>query len=54
MKDKLNRFCIGLFVISIVLAMIILVKGYGTQGKSFGPGSYYYSDIPGWEQIFYK
>ncbi len=40
-------------LIVTVLAIIIMAKGVGTEGKDYGPGSYYYTDIPGWEKIFY-
>ncbi|MBG9980655.1 hypothetical protein HZY91_06120 [Facklamia sp. DSM 111018] len=49
----INRICIFFFIIIIFLAIYIMSQGTGTEGSDYGPGSYYYSDIPNWEAIFY-
>lgn len=50
----LNRICITFFIFIIIGAIYIMSNGIGLiEGLDFGPGSYYYSDIPGWENIFY-
>ncbi|MDO5037679.1 MAG: hypothetical protein Q4E37_05205 [Tissierellia bacterium] len=53
MKRFLHYTSLGLFFLSLILALAIMVDGRATKGKGYGPGAYYYSDIPGWEEIFY-
>ena len=51
----LNRITLTLFVIIILCALFIMKNDIGLiEGFNFGPGSYYYTDIPGWEKIFYN
>lgn len=41
------------FVLVIVAVLYIMANGIGMiDGLAFGPGAYYYTDIPGWEKIF--
>ncbi|GEM_PF-6417820 len=35
----------------IAALSVILFSGF-LKDKNYGPGAYYYSDIPGWERIF--
>ena len=49
-----NRISLGILLLITVVALYIMVRGIGTEGKDFGPGSYYYTDIPAWQEIFYK
>ena len=37
---------------ALVIAIVLASHNAGLIDGSFGPGSYYYSDIPGWEKIF--
>lgn len=50
----LNRITLLFFIFIICCAIFIMQNDIGLiEGLNFGPGSYYYSDIPGWEKIFY-
>ena len=43
----------ALFLIALVVAMYMMVNGMGqVPGIDFGPGQYYYTDIPGWQKYF--
>jgi hypothetical protein len=48
----LNRCVIVLCCVVLLSAIYLISQGAGLTDGSFGPGSYYYSDIPGWEKIF--
>lgn len=49
----LNRFSLIVFLIIVGIALYIMKNGIGLiDGLDFGPGSYYYTDIPNWKQIF--
>lgn len=48
----LNRCSILLCGCALVIASYLASQGAGLIDGSFGPGSYYYSDIPNWEKIF--
>lgn len=48
-----NRFMLILFVLVCLVAVYIMVKGIGTEGKDYGPGAYFYSDVPNWQEIYY-
>lgn len=50
---KLHQFCLALLLISTLLSLIFMLLGKGTEGKDFGPGAYYYTDIPDWQERFY-
>lgn len=51
---SINCICLCVFIVIIALAIYIMKNDIGLiEGLNFGPGSYYYSDIPGWEKIFY-
>ncbi len=48
----LNRCAIVICCVSLVIAIYLMSQDAGLIDGTFGPGSYYYSDIPGWEKIF--
>ncbi|MDA3734124.1 hypothetical protein PBV87_21855 [Niameybacter massiliensis] len=51
----LNYIALGIFIIIIGCAIYIMQNDIGLiEGLNFGPGSYYYSDIPGWEKYFFN
>ena len=42
-----------LFLAAVFTAIYIMAKGMGhVPGIDFGPGQYYYTDIPGWQKYF--
>ena len=42
-----------IFLASCAIAIYILVNNIGqVPGIDFGPGQYYYTDIPGWQKYF--
>lgn len=42
-----------IFVFAVCIAMYMMAKGMGqVPGIDFGPGQYYYTDIPGWQKYF--
>lgn len=50
----LNRIALVIFIVVIACALYIMKNDIGLiDGLNFGPGSYYYSDIPGWEKYFF-
>lgn len=43
----------GMFLVAIVVAIYMMAHGMGqVPGIDFGPGQYYYTDIPGWQKYF--
>lgn len=48
----LNRCAIVICCVALVTAIYLASQNAGLIDGTFGPGSYYYSDIPGWEKIF--
>lgn len=49
----LNRFCLGIAFLVLCAGIYIAVNGLGLiDGLDFGPGAYYYTDIPNWSEIF--
>lgn len=52
-KKFLLKGSLILYILVAILSLVIMIKGDFTKGKGYGPGAYYYSDIPGWEKIFY-
>ena len=46
------RISIVLTICAFVVACWMGSQDMGLINGDFGPGSYYYSDIPGWEKIF--
>jgi len=50
--NVLNRCVIVICCVSLVTAIYLMSQDAGLIDGTFGPGSYYYSDIPGWEKIF--
>lgn len=53
MVKWVNRICVTIFAAAVLISLYIMARGIGTEGKDYGPGAYYYTDIPGWEEIFY-
>lgn len=50
----LNYIMLIIFIFIIGCAVYIMKNDIGLiEGLNFGPGSYYYSDIPGWEKYFF-
>ena len=47
-----NRCVIVICCAALLTAIYLISQDAGLIDGSFGPGSYYYSDIPGWEKIF--
>ncbi len=42
-----------IFLAAVLIAIYIMAKGMGhVPGIDFGPGQYYYTDIPGWQKYF--
>lgn len=48
----MNRCAIGICCVALVIAIYLASQDAGLIDGTFGPGSYYYSDIPHWEKIF--
>ena len=48
----LNCVSIAILIFTIPTAIYLASQGVGLTDGSYGPGAYYYSDIPGWEKIF--
>lgn len=47
------RLGIGIFLIAVVTAAYMMYHNMGqVPGIDFGPGQYYYTDIPGWQKYF--
>lgn len=54
MVKVLNVIAFIIFIVIIGAALYIMKNDIGLiEGLNFGPGSYYYSDIPGWEKYFF-
>lgn len=56
-RDKVIKYMARIVqvfcVVMIATVIYIMYNGIGTiEGLNFGPGAYYYTDIPGWEKIF--
>lgn len=44
-----------IFVAAVLVAVYMMSQNMGqVQGIDFGPGQYYYTDIPGWQKYFLK
>ena len=42
-----------IFAIAVVVAFYMMINHMGqVPGLDFGPGQYYYTDIPGWQKYF--
>lgn len=48
----MNRCAIVICAVALVIAIYLASQDAGLIDGTFGPGSYYYSDIPNWEKIF--
>ena len=48
----MNRCAIVICCCALVIAIYLASQDAGLIDGTFGPGAYYYSDIPGWEKIF--
>ncbi|MDO5649430.1 MAG: hypothetical protein Q4G11_02400 [Gallicola sp.] len=53
-KKKLNRISLLITLAVLFSAIYIMKQGFGVEGKDYGSGAYYYSDIPYWEDVFYN
>lgn len=55
-RTSLNIVCatgILIFVAAVVIAVYMMANNMGqAPGIDFGPGQYYYTDIPGWQKYF--
>lgn len=56
-REKLVKImnCLSIFIcaVSLLIAIYLISQDAGLiEGWNFGPGSYYYSDIPIWKEIF--
>ncbi len=56
--DKLSKYGARiawvLFFIGAISAIYVMYNNLGLiEGMDWGPGAYYYTDIPGWEKIFW-
>lgn len=59
MKRQDNRLKVigwigtAIFIAAILIAVYMMANGMGqVPGIDFGPGQYYYTDIPGWQKYF--
>lgn len=53
LPKKVSYVIIALFSVVCITAVYIMKNGLGLiEGMDWGPGAYYYTDIPGWEKIF--
>ena len=44
---------IAIFLAAVVIAVDMMANNMGqAPGIDFGPGQYYYTDIPGWQKYF--
>ena len=42
-----------IFIAALILAVYMMANNMGqAPGIDFGPGQYYYTDIPGWQKYF--
>lgn len=48
----LQLISVGLFIFGLCLIVYDIFWGHFLFGKSFGPGAYYFTDVPGWQHIF--
>lgn len=49
----LTRFCVILFVLSIIASVYVMINGVGLiDGLNVGSGQYYFTDIPNWKDYF--
>lgn len=51
----INRICVLLLVVACLATAYIMAHRIGLiKGLDFGPGQYYYTDIPGWQARFFS
>ncbi|KJS81441.1 MAG: hypothetical protein JM58_16745 [Peptococcaceae bacterium BICA1-8] len=51
---RLNILSILVLASVLIVAIYIMRNNIGLiEGLDFGPGQYYYTDLPGWEEIFF-
>lgn len=48
----LKWISLGLFLGAFSLLIYDAKWGHFLFGKSFGPGAYYFTDVPGWQHVF--
>lgn len=55
LKEKLYKTATIIMGVAVIIcALVIVVNGLGlSDDLDFGAGAYYYTDIPGFEKIFY-
>lgn len=54
MRNNLTKISVFVLMITIILSIYIMYNGLGLiKGLDFGAGSYYYTDIPNWDKIFF-
>jgi len=54
MNSWLPKISLLALIIILPISFYIMYNGIGLiEGLDFGPGNYYYTDIPGWENIFF-
>jgi len=53
LPKKVSYVVFTLFFIVCLIVVYIMKNDLGLiEGMDWGPGAYYYTDIPGWEKIF--
>lgn len=45
-------FAFGLFILACAVIIYDIFWGHFLFGKGYGPGAYYYTDVPNWKAIF--
>lgn len=51
-KKLLIVSCVCFFAAALVFVVYDATIGGSLAGKGYGPGAYYYTDVPGWNHIF--
>lgn len=52
-KKTISKVAIVIFLIACVVSIYIMKNNIGLiEGLNFGPGQYYYTDIPNWQKYF--
>jgi len=53
-SNNLNKLSFIIVLATILISFYIMVNGLGhIEGLDTGAGYYYYTDIPGWEKMFF-
>lgn len=48
----ISRLSIALFVLAFAYVVYDASYGHFLSGKGYGPGAYYYTDVPNWQEVF--